>query len=53
MKKIEKILSPSKKYKIEIMKRHDGLFSIEVSRWIEWMTIMHISIEVQLNKVYH
>ncbi|MFN2744960.1 hypothetical protein ACINLE_05070 [Bacillus sp. z60-18] len=37
MKKIvKKFLSPSKKYKVEIMKRHDGLYTTEVFAWFEW-----------------
>ncbi|MCY7814800.1 hypothetical protein [Bacillus haynesii] len=36
MKKIGKILSPSKQYKVEIMKRHDGLYTTEVFAWFEW-----------------
>ncbi|EME73868.1 hypothetical protein OZL92_06025 [Bacillus sonorensis] len=33
---VKRILSPSKEYKVEIIKRHDGLYTTEVSRWIEW-----------------
>lgn len=36
MDKVIKILSPSKKYKVEIMKRHDGLYTTEVFAWLEW-----------------
>lgn len=32
----KRILSPSKQYKVEIMKRHDGLYTTEVFTWIEW-----------------
>lgn len=32
---INEIFSPSKKYKAQIIKRRDGLFTTEVSYWME------------------
>lgn len=33
---VKEILSPSKQYKVEIIKRHDGLYTTEVFAWFEW-----------------
>ncbi|MDA1476976.1 hypothetical protein [Bacillus changyiensis] len=33
MEVIKEILSPSKEYKVEIIKRHDGLYTTEVFMW--------------------
>lgn len=35
MEVIKEITSQSKQYKAEIIKRNDGLFSVEISRWYE------------------
>ncbi|MBD7913142.1 hypothetical protein H9661_17465 [Clostridium sp. Sa3CVN1] len=32
---VEEIISKKKEYKVEIIKRTDGLFSIEILRWFE------------------
>ncbi|MFB7159108.1 hypothetical protein [Lysinibacillus sp. NPDC056232] len=32
---VKAILSPSKEYKVEIIKRNDGLYTIEIFRWFE------------------
>jgi len=34
-KVVKVILSPSKKYKVEIIKRNDGFYTIEIFRWFE------------------
>ncbi|NPC94744.1 hypothetical protein HOO54_21575 [Bacillus sp. WMMC1349] len=36
MEVIKEILSPSKEYKVEIIKRHDGLYTTEVFAWLKW-----------------
>ena len=33
---VKEMLSPSKKYKVEIIKRNDGLYTTQVSKWLEW-----------------
>ncbi|MCY8151208.1 hypothetical protein MOC29_13240 [Bacillus paralicheniformis] len=33
---VKRIISPSKQYKVEIMKRSDGFYTTEVFTWIEW-----------------
>lgn len=33
---VKLFFSPSKNYKVEIIKRTDGLYTTEVSRWFEW-----------------
>ncbi|WP_207706237.1 hypothetical protein [Clostridium sp. HBUAS56017] len=35
MEVVEEIISKKKEYKVEIIKRTDGLFSIEILRWFE------------------
>ncbi|MGF9770267.1 hypothetical protein [Bacillus albus] len=32
---VRKLYSPSKQYKVEIIKRKDGLYTTEVYRWME------------------
>ncbi|HHK5564186.1 TPA: hypothetical protein ACQUHM_002975 [Bacillus thuringiensis] len=44
---VRELYSPSKQYKVEIIKRKDGLYTTEVYRWIEdcgyefWSSINH------------
>ena len=33
---VKVFLSPSERFKVEIVKRSDGLFTVIVSRWFEW-----------------
>lgn len=35
MEVVKEIISPNKQYKAEIVRRIDGLFSIEILRWYE------------------